>query len=60
MAAETVNLYTYARAYRLCVEIDAGLTSGRAHWRTRDGVLLRTLDEVVRAILDGELSEAQK
>jgi hypothetical protein len=60
---------TYQAAYKLVWFIAATLSLpqhngaplatvkqlGTRHWRTRDGQLLRTLDEVVRAILSDEL-----
>jgi len=46
-------------AYRDCAAlvefIDTTLTSGRVHYRTKAGQLLRTLDEVVNAILAEDL-----
>lgn len=58
---------TYQAAYRLVCLIDTSLSQhnglphltdewlGACHWRVRDGRLLRTLDEVVRAILSDDL-----
>ncbi len=59
----------YQAAYRLVGLIEITLSQpqhngmpqatgerlGERHWRTRDGRLLRTLDEVVRAILTDDL-----
>lgn len=45
----------YTRALRAVEVIDADLASGRRHFRSRGGVLLRSLDEVVRAIIDNQL-----
>lgn len=36
--------------------VDENLTTGRRHYRSRAGVLLQTLDEIVRALLAGELA----
>ena len=46
---------TYAASLQLVAVIDDNLATGRVHYRTRSGRLLRTLDEVVRAILAGNL-----
>jgi hypothetical protein len=46
---------TYAAALTLVARIDDDLTRGVRHYRSKGGVLLRTLDEVVRAILDNDL-----
>lgn len=46
---------TYHAALELVARIDEDLTRGIRHYRTRAGVLLTTLDEVVRAILDDNL-----
>ena len=45
----------YELAYSLVQHIDATLTSGTQHYRTKSGNLLRTLDEVVNAILADNL-----
>ena len=39
----------------LVEEIDHTLTTGRRHYRTKAGRLMRTLDEVIRAILADDL-----
>jgi hypothetical protein len=50
----------YMAALELVRAIDENLTTGRQHYRTKSGQLLRTLDEVVRAILaDNLLVEAE-
>jgi hypothetical protein len=46
----------YKVAYVLVQRIDADLTSGRRHYRDKAGVLLTTLDQVVRALMAGELA----
>ena len=46
---------TYQAALKLVARIDEDLTRGIRHYRNRAGLLLTTLDEVVRAILDNEL-----
>ncbi len=46
---------TYNAALKLVAKIDEDLTRGIRHYRTKTGVLLTTLDEVVRAILDDDL-----
>lgn len=46
---------TYHAALELVARIDEDLTRGIRHYRTKAGVLLTTLDEVVRAILDDNL-----
>ena len=46
---------TYNAALELIARIDEDLTRGIRHYRTKAGVLLNTLDEVVRAILDDNL-----
>lgn len=45
----------FTRLTRLIAALDADLVSGRRYFRTRAGRLLTRLDEVVRAILEGEL-----
>ena len=42
-------------AMRFIERVDEDLTRGVRHYRTKCGVLLTTLDEVVRAALDDEL-----
>ena len=46
---------TYYAALKLVNQIDEDLTKGIRHYRTKAGVLLTTLDAVVRAILDDNL-----
>ncbi len=46
---------TYMSALELVQHIDQTLTSGTQHYRTNSGRLLRTLDEVVNAILANNL-----
>jgi hypothetical protein len=46
---------TYRAALELVARIDEDLTRGVRHYRTRAGVLLTCLDEVVAAILSGNL-----
>ena len=46
---------TYYAALELVARIDEDLTRGVRHYRNKAGVLLQTLDEVVRAILDDNL-----
>ena len=45
----------YAAAYELVQLIDQHLAAGTQHYRTQSGALLRTLDQVVNAILDNTL-----
>ena len=45
----------YQAALDLVALIDENLSTGRQHYRTKSGQLLRTLDEVVRAILADNL-----
>ena len=50
----------YMAALALVQAIDENLATGRQHYRTKSGHLLRTLDEVVRAIMaDNLLIEAE-
>lgn len=46
---------TYQAALKLVARIDEDLTRGIRHYRNKTGLLLTTLDEVVRAILDNDL-----
>ncbi len=46
---------TYQAALKLVARIDEDLTRGIRHYRNKAGILLTTLDEVVRAILDNDL-----
>lgn len=45
----------YTAALKLVARIDEDLTRGVRHYRNKAGILLTTLDEVVRAILDNDL-----
>jgi hypothetical protein len=54
-ANQTEREASYYAALKLVAVIDDDLTRGIRHYRTRAGVLLTTLDEVVRAILDNDL-----
>ena len=47
---------TYQTALCLVERIDDDLTRGTRHYRTKAGVLLVTLDEVINAILNDDLS----
>lgn len=57
-AIQECSAATYHAALALVERIDDNLTSRRAHYRTNDGRLLYTLDEVVTAILTGNLKVA--
>lgn len=46
----------FQRALAYVEAVDADLTSGRRHYRNRAGKLLSSLDEVIHAILNDELS----
>lgn len=46
---------TYYAALELAAQIDYDCVFGVRHWRNKAGVLLNTLDAVVRAILDNDL-----
>ena len=46
---------TYYAALELVERIDEDLTRGVRHYRDKAGILLTTLDEVVRAIIDDNL-----
>lgn len=46
---------TYQAALKLVARIDEDLTKGIRHYRNTAGILLITLDEVVRAILEDDL-----
>ena len=46
---------TYQTAYQLVEQIEQHLASGTKHYRTKSGALLRTLDQVVNAILADNL-----
>jgi len=46
---------TYMAALELVQYIDDSLTLGTRHYRTKSGQLLRTLDEVVHAILTNNM-----
>lgn len=45
----------YYPAFELAEKIETGLRLGIRHYRDRQGKLLRTLDQVIRAILDDNL-----
>ena len=46
---------TYNAALKLVAQIDEDLTKGIRHYRTKNGQLLTTLDQVVNAILEDNL-----
>lgn len=46
---------TYHAALELVARIDEDLSRGVRHYRTKAGLLLTTLDEATRAILDNDL-----
>jgi hypothetical protein len=46
---------TYQAALKLVARIDEDLTRGIRHYRSKAGLLLTTLDEVIRAILNDDL-----
>ncbi len=46
---------TYQAALKLVARIDDDLTRGVRHYRNKAGILLTTLDEVIRAILENDL-----
>lgn len=46
---------TYHAALELVARIDEDLSRGVRHYRTGNGLLLTTLDETVRAIIDNNL-----
>lgn len=46
---------TYRAALELVARIDEDLSRGVGHYYTKSGVLLTTLNEVIRAILDNDL-----
>lgn len=46
----------FKSACLLAHRINTDLETGRVHYRTKAGLLLTTLDEVVRALLDHELA----
>jgi len=55
---ETYNEFTklkYKVAYDLVLTIEYTLQKSLYHWRTKSGQLLRTLDQVVNAILMDDL-----
>lgn len=47
--------FIYCQALKLVEYIDGSLEHGTRHFRLKSGRLLRTLDEVVAAILNDEL-----
>lgn len=49
------NTAAYDAALHLCRRIDEELTRGSRHYRTLDGLLLTTLDQVVNAIIADKL-----
>lgn len=55
---EAIRKATYQTALRLidAIEPDPRFSRLAVHWRGRDGQLLTTLDEVIRAILTDELA----
>lgn len=53
--AMTEQEATYRAALELIARIDEDLTRGVRHYRTKAGLLLTTLDEVIRAILRDDL-----
>ncbi|HEX9925034.1 MAG TPA: hypothetical protein VGD99_20430 [Anaerolineae bacterium] len=54
-SALTEREATYYAALDLVAYIDEALKKGTCHYRNKAGLLLTTLDEVVRAILDDDL-----
>jgi hypothetical protein len=50
---------TYYAAVELVLRIDDDLTRGVRHYRTKTGMLLNTLDEVINAILGDDLLLAE-
>lgn len=52
---KTGNLLEYAAIYCLLTEIDEHLQQGTRHYYNKAGRLLWTLDQVVQAILAGDL-----
>ena len=55
VSRKTDQELAYAAALDLVAEIDDHLLHGTKHYRTKSGHLLRTLDQVVNAILDDTL-----
>lgn len=53
-----MNDIAFEAACRLVSEIDRHLSSATRHYRTRAGLLLWTLDQVIRAILADDLTNA--
>ena len=51
------EIVRYSCALPFVCEIADHLDRGTRHYRTRDGILLRTLDEVIRAILEDDLQD---
>ena len=45
----------HQQAFELVQLIDQHLTNGTQHYRTKSGTLLRTLDQVINAILEDNL-----
>ena len=50
----------YYAALELVTCIDQNLVSGRRHYRTKNGVLLTTLDEVINAMINRQLEGADQ
>ena len=50
----------YLAALELVARIDADLTRGVRHYRTKAGHLLVTLDQVILALIDRELLEPEE
>lgn len=46
---------TYRAALKLVAQIDKHLTRGTGHYRTKAGLLLEKLDQVINAILRDDL-----
>jgi len=55
MTEAEIRESTYYFWLELVARIDEDLSRGTCHFRNRAGVLLNTLDEVVRAILDDNI-----
>ena len=50
----------YRRIYRTVVRLDHDLSQGLVHYRTRQGKLIQTLDQMLRAILNDDLRVENK
>lgn len=57
---QAIREATYKLALKLIRRIDADLTTGRGHYRNRAGKLLRTLDEVVSALVADDLASSRR